>query len=536
MARVSPRGETAPYLALIVGIAMVTSVAFGAAVLALPPAAGASTSGLSPAAGSSEQWAFGGIASDSFSCSTSTCFGNLTLPNVTSFSVSISFYFEWAVLYTLTNVSPLQQMMEVQTALNGSASLQLSECVVVAAGQPCSSSTVSFQGSGVESGTGFSNITNGTVNLTSASGAISTAPALALENAQSSEQFNLSVTESVSSSGSAGGPSSSATISLDAGGSESSTVQFGSPLGIVPLAPQAGDSWTASAPYSAAGSYHGGSSATLSYGGNAPYTYSNWTTLQVSPTGSLTANGTDLGASTLYDNYTTPPTSVTAQLIDLNFGTGNWTASDGWLLVPIGVYVGLGGALGGTGIPTPLLAGSHLAAVSRVAGTNSESTYYTAGQGFVGAQMDANLSSVSTAGVTGPSGSGSPSYSFRAGPEPISVAETQYHAILAGRGGGASALGMYELLGIVVVVVAVIALAAALVLRRSRRRPPTATFPPMAAAGGAPAGGPTGPSGGAAATGMAAGGPPPVCPTCGVPATYVESYQRYYCPHDQRYL
>ena len=45
---------------------------------------------------------------------------------------------------------------------------------------------------------------------------------------------------------------------------------------------------------------------------------------------------------TLYDNYTTPPTVVAAEVIDLTFSGANLTAQDGWLVVPINLFGGVG--------------------------------------------------------------------------------------------------------------------------------------------------------------------------------------------------
>lgn len=525
----------APYRSVIAAVAVAACLLLGAGLFALAPHAGGPSADLRPASGASEQWAFGGIASESYSCSLASCFANVTVPNVTSFSLSAQFYVEWAVIYSLTNVSAGQQMMEVATAANGSASIQLSECLVLAAGQPCTSDSFSLRAVGLYSATGFSNVTVGTVNLSSGGAAGSngsSVPALALENAQSTAAFNVSYTETYSTNSPNAGGVSSGQLSFVAGGNESSSIRFAQPLGIVPVAPQPGETWNASAPFSASGTYHDGEQASVAYGGGVPISAGNWSTLQVSPSGTLSANGTDLGATTLVDNYTSPPTSVTAQLIEVDFGSGNFSASDGWLMSPTGVYGGLDALLGGSGsVPPVLTSAPHRSTAPLPTSSGAESAYYQTGTGFVGAEVSLNLSG--TTGTTG--GSPVPSGgSMRAGPEPVSVAESQYRAILAGPGSGATGFASYWVLAAIAVVVVALAVGIALVVRRRR--------PPAAASAGGPAaiGGP----GAAAPVGPAppGGAPPgtasttPVCPACGEPAMFVADYQRYYCPRDQRYL
>ena len=125
-------------------------------------------------------------------------------------------------------------------------------------------------------------------------------------------------------------------------------------------------------------------------------------------------NGSDLGAYTLYDNYTHPPNETTAQLIDLEFSSGNFSGSDGWILLPTELY---GGLLGldearSTGGIAPALA---LQPSSGLTVSSGETAFYHQGSGFVAAN-EADNSSI-------PGAVGSAGVNITAGPEPLSVAQ-----------------------------------------------------------------------------------------------------------------
>jgi hypothetical protein len=522
------------------GLSVVTVLAFllSGAATASPVGAAAPHAIVHPTSGSTQQWAFGGTASDSFSCSDTTCTGGE--PTNLSLSLSLRYYLEWVVIYTQTNVSSTQTMIEGQTALNASATLDESVCEPTGSSGPCQSSTVSANLAGKETAVGFTNITSGSVNLTSSSTSpLGTTAALAVMNAASQESLNFSGT--VNYDVPVNGTPESGTITFDIGGSESSSVSFAPALGLVPSNPQPGDTWTSSAPYSASGSWKSGwdlSSPSYSSEGN-------WTSGTVSPSGTLFVNGSDLGAYTLYDNYTNPATSVTAQAILLDFGEGSFSAADGWVMVPVDVYNGVDGVvgvgLGGVGtLAGGVSSAAHIlpAAAGTTSITSSETPYYERGSGFIG------VSETGTAPIGG-AGS-SPTISLRAGPEPVSVAQGQYNAITTGSASGSgSGSGFPWTLVVVAAVVVVAALAlAALMVRRGRRRNASGMTPYQAPAamGGAPggpaapSGGPTGPTTGTAAAAAGGAMAAPACPSCGQPATYVAQYGRYYCYGEGKYL
>lgn len=516
------------------GVLTVLALLLSGGAAASPVGAASPHAGVHPAGSSSTQWAFGGVASASYSCVNASCFGG-TSSNL-SLSLSLSYYLEWVVIYTQTNVSASQTMIEGQTALNASLTVHVSECIPQGTG-PCKTTTVDLSASGKETAVGFTNVTSsGTVNLTAApTGPLGPTAALAVMNAASHESFNFSATETVSGLNTSGGGPSSGTATFVVGAQESSSVNFASPLGLLPLDPVPGDSWSSNASFTASGSWSGGYSITSPL---ATGSYGNWTSGTVTPSGTVFVNGTDLGAYTLYDNYTNPATSVTAQEILLDFGNDSFSAADGWVMVPTALY---GGPLGFLGSGAATLAHvaptSHVrpAAVSATSITSSENAYYEHGSGIVG---------VSAGGSAPIGGTSSPSVTLRAGPEPVSVAEQQYNAITSGGGSSGSSFPWTIVIVAAVVVVAAIALAALTVGRR-RRRSATGVTPyagPTAASGApgapsGPAGGPAPPSAGAAAaapTGAPAAGPN--CPSCGQPTTYVAQYGRYYCYGEGKYL
>ncbi len=511
-------------LALSVG----AFLALGFAV-AIPghDAAAAPSLAASPAASATNQWAFGGSAGASDSCSGSACGAGSTIQ-----SLSLTYYVEWVVIYTATNISASQTEFEVQSALNASLSLSLKECAnatLIVAASGCSPISASANLAGLEVSSGFTNVTNtGVVNLTAGTGAPANVAALAVMNAQSSVSFNFS--GSFSEDVSVNSTSEQVSLNFDLGGSESSGITFSSPLGVVPIDVQPGDSWTASAPYSATGSYSSGYSLTATANGQSE-SENHWTGGQVSPSGTLSVNGTDLGAATLYDNYTSPATTVTAQEIALTFGTGEFVGTNGWLLLPGDIYTGASGALSGES----LLAGQP--AASSTAITGAESPYYQAGVGFVGESQTASASELGAGTST------DLSFGIQAGPEPVSVAKQQYSAITSSAS-SSSFPWLYAIVAVaVVVVVAVIAVF--LVRARSRRGPPGTAAPPAVESLGAV---PAGPSGGAPpspgpssmAPSMAAGASgavaAPLCPTCGQPTTFMPDSGRFYCAADQRYV
>jgi hypothetical protein len=530
-----------PVAKLGIVVAVVAAVIFSAAYLASPAPAASSSERLTPATGSTEQWAFGGVASSTFSCSNANCFPSNVTFNGT-FSLSWKYYIEWVVIYTQTNVSSSQIMVEGQAALNASVSYALSECIPNGtSGGACQSESASISLSGRETALGFTNITSGTVNLTSSvSSPLGSTPALAIQNAASDESFNFSGSYSLTAPTGTGGPVRSANVNFDIGATETSSVVFTTPLGIVPINPQPGDGWDASAPFMANGAWTSGYSLSASGYAGASST-SNWTKGTVSPSGTLGVNGTDLGQFTLYDNYTNPPTTVTAQEILLDFGNGTFAAADGWVMVPTGLY---GGIFSGLGLsvshgPSGSVAETHPAQSNITSSTTGESAYYQHGVGFIGASATGGASS-----PIGPSSAASPSVKLNAGPEPVSVAEQQYQAITSNAAATGSFPWSWLILGVIVAVVVI--LGVVLLMRRSRGRRPTSRTPGAAApteaasGGGLPGSGPATlaptPSGRAPTPAIPAAGAAVTCPTCGQPAPYIAQYGRNYCYNEKKYL
>ncbi|MGA8663480.1 MAG: hypothetical protein WB809_00195, partial [Thermoplasmata archaeon] len=222
----------------------------------------------------------------------------------------------------------------------------------------------------------------------------------------------------------------------------------------------------------ATGAYTSGYSVSVTVNGHTQ-SGGDWASISISPSGTLTVNGTDLGPYTLWDNYTNPPTTTSGQLIVLSFYNGEFTGTDGWLMLPSGLYGGATGVFSGLGIAGTSglteLAGSHPDALSI---TGGEAAYYQKGVGFVGVDEAANTTSVL---------SGGPSINLKAGPEPVTVAQNQYSAITnpSSSGSGSGGFPMTILILAVVVVVVVIIGVLVMVRRPGRRRPSADSPPPM---------------------------------------------------------
>ncbi len=511
---VSPqRAALIASLALAAGALVALGIS-GSAIVAPAPAAPQLAS--VPASGATQQWAFGGSAGADYSCSGSACGSGSSLS-----SLSLRYYVEWVVIYTATNVSSTQTEFEAQSAINATVSLSVVGCVNET-GSGCSTFSASGNLAGSEIATGFTNVTNsGSVDLSSGPGAPGPVAALAILDAQSSASFNFS--GAFSESITVNGTPETANFNFDLGGSASSGITFSTPLGVVPTDAQPGQQWNSSAPFSATGSYTSGYSLSVNIDGHSE-AENDWKSLAVTPSGTLSLQGEDLGAVTLYDNYTSPPTSATAQVIALSFGSGDFLGADGWLLLPSGLYDGALGAFSGIS----LIAGQPSTSTSVASGETAD---YQSGVGFVGSSEQTNAS---TFGL-----SGGPSLGFHAGPEPVSVASQQYSAITSGAA-GSSGVPWTDLIVVAVVVILVVVVVVLLVRARSRRPPAATTAPPPVESAGVATSGPSGPAGPGnampAGASAAAGLSVPRCPTCGQSATYVAEYGRYYCPTDRTYL
>ncbi len=442
----------------------------------------------SPATTSPEQWAFGGSFSYSYSCSTTTCSGGNLTSNQT-LSTSWSFSLTWAVIYTQTNVSGSQTEFGVQSALGVSLNGNFVACVTY--GSVCDHESESFGLSGHESSTGTTNVTSGSTYLYGGTGSPATVAALAVNNASSQEAFNVSgnlavtIPLTVSTSLSDHG-------TFDVGGSESSSIKFSSPLGIIPTTVAPGDLWSGSQTYTASGHYVSGLTASATENGTS-YSYSTWQPGTVADSGVLVVNGNDTGTAKLSDTSHSPPRNITVQEILLQFSNGNFSASDGWLFASTGVLLSLANGLNSTSLATR--AGPIAPAVRPALNitnetsnlSSTESAYYDgATHGFVGGNVLGNESNITS---TLPGGG---KVHLSAGPESVSAAQGQYNSILH-----PSSPSSFPLLLVLVVVVVVVvaAVAALMLLRRGKKPGPMAAPPPMAVApsAGAPATPPTQP-------------------------------------------
>jgi len=487
-------GRVAGY-SLGIAVGVVLALSLSGLLLASTGRSSGAHSEFTFAGGAPEQWAFGGSASGSFSCSTSTChLGNLT--NVTDLTLSWNYAISWVVIYTLTNISSSQTQVEVQSALSASISYSVSECVNETMGSPCSQISLSLNLAGKESAVGFTNLTTGTVNLSAGPGSPANVPAWAVTNAQSNESFNFTGSYGISGVSEGGTGTASGSVNFDIGGAEESSVTFSSPLGIVPVSPVPGDAWNASASFSSVGHYSSGYSLSYSYNGQ-PFTNSSWQSGTIVPSGTMDVNGTDLGTFTLWDNYTNPPTSVTAQEIYLGFSGDEFSAADGWLMVPAELFSGLSSStVLHPGIPV-VDSKVHPSQGGISSLTGGETAFFEHGVGFVGASA---TGSGSSSPISEP-GASTPTVKIQAGPEPVSVAQSQYSGILSGSSSGSSGFPWLYDVVLVVVVVAVVAAVGVVFWRRSarRRRPPVAAYP------------------GAPPSGASVGPVPPVPPGYGVP-------------------
>lgn len=450
---------------VVASLSIGVTLALGFLLLAIAAPTSAIQPGpaLVPSASPPEQWAFGGNLSSSFSCTTTGCPGGNLSENQT-LSMSWNFDLRWAVIYTQTNISPTQVEIEGQSALGVSVSFGFSICV---SDPSCQVSSISLSLSGRTTSTGFTNVTDSTVNLTAGPGSPGPVAALAITNASSSNALNFSgnLAENIP------GPSGiSASGNFDVGGSEHSAIRFPSPFALVPSNPSPGDAWSSNGTYSASGSYVSGASIAATVNGTSE-SVSHWAPGSVASAGTLYMNGTDTGTSLLYDNYTAPPSSVTVQDIMLEFTGGNFSATDGWVLISTAVYNSLfSGLLGSTPAVAPVEASGSTTSNLTSSLTSTESTYFEHGHGFVGASEAGNTSGLLS------SEPGGPKIDLSAGPEPVSVAEQQYAAITASPG----ASGFPLLLVLAAAVVAVVVVAGVLLVRAraSARRPPTPPVPP----------------------------------------------------------
>ncbi len=372
------------------------------------------------------------------------------------------------------------QVIYIQTNNSGGEMVQVWEALTVVA-------SVNAQYSGSSSGgyssTGsfnvnangwyviddFINFTNsGQVALTSG-GTTTNVPALAVENAQTYVSANVAASFSASASSSYGGTSSSysANGSLGANAAGNAQVSFTPALGIIPVNPSVGQSWTSASNYSASGAisaavheyvvvpeafatYNGTTGCPTSWqqsGQNCVYANSTSGQLSASTSGFVNLMGSDLGT------YTLPTTvngqSPTAQEVQIST-TGDWGFSDGFVLVPSTLL----SSTSGGGTPLSLSPGGNHGLLSS---SGQDQFDYQAGGAHIG--------------VVGANGGTLGGKTTQSAPETTQVAsQTAVSNLNAAQGNnGPASSGFPLMLVLVVVIVAVVVILGA-VLWMGRRR------------------------------------------------------------------
>ncbi len=421
-----------------------------------------------PAGSTGNAWAYGGAWywNDS---QLGSLYGNNTSYS-SSFHESGSLQLGLQVIYIQTNTSG-GEMVEVYEALTIVASVN-------AHYQGSSSSGYSSSGSFNVNANGwyvvndFINFTNsGQVTVTSG-GTSSTATALAVENAQTYIAANVNANFAASASSTYAGTSSSysANGSLGANVNGNAQINFAPSLGLIPMNPTTGESWTSVSNYTASGAvsanaheyvvvpeaFAGGLGNGTSAGCPATWhlsgqscIYANSTSGSLSATGTgyVSLMGTDLGTINL--PTTVNGQSPTAQDIQLST-TGNWGFSDGVVLVPSTLVSSTSGS--GVG-PLSLMGGAHHPALGAA---GSDEFYYQ----FGGAHL----------GVVGSNGGNLGGKSTQTKPEtPQAATQAAASNLQAAQGSSSSPAGFPLMLVLVVVIVAVVVILGA-VLWMGRRR------------------------------------------------------------------
>ncbi len=425
-----------------------------------------------PATSSTDQWAYGGSFSYSYSCSTTNCPGGNDTTNQTlgySWSVSLT----WAVIYTQTNVSGSQIEFSVQSAVGVSVSGSESFCDTYHG--TCEKESISFSLSGQESSSGSTNVTTGETVLTAPT--TGDVAALAVMNANSQESFNLSGSFSATIP-EPPSPTLSDKASFDVGAKENSSIRFSTPLGIVPTTVAPGYSWVSGQDYAAGGHYVSGYTVSATVNGTS-YSENLWKPGSVASTGALVVGGNDTGTTKITNNATSPPTTLTVQDILLQFSYGNFSATDGWLFISDAALDNIANGLDGVSLAThagplgPALVPGANTTNETNSLTGSESEYYDAStHGFIGGNVLGNLTNL-TADLPGGA-----KLHLNAGPESVSAAQAQLNGILH----PSSSSSFPLVLVLVVVVVVVVAVVAAMLLLRRGKKPAPSTAPPAAVA------------------------------------------------------
>lgn len=408
-----------------------------------------------------QQWAYGGQK-----------WANVTidLPNATYTSHA---FFGWQVIFSATNTSATTVELEASRTMAGHFYAQYCS-------PNCANATTfgNLSVVGWERSAGFANLTtSGTVYV----GGSPTA-AIALSNASSQSAGNL--TESFTFSTGTGSMAHATSAALDVAGSAHATIDFATPLGLVPYNATTGERWNASAAFTAAGAWSiSGMWSHTSFLGTTSSGHLNASS-GVQANGSVAIQGYDAGNVTLANNQTVP-------VIVLSWN-GPFDDEDGVILVPHDFDM-FGGAthawssdsLGDESVATADL-DIHVDAFHHLKVVATASTW---------AATDGSLSTSYTAATgTAPAASTSPAL-VQAQPESVAQAQQASGCLVGSCAAPATHATLGGSLGIAVLVglIAVIVVGTVAVVRhRSATRRGGTTVPPGAIHGNGapPAGGP----------------------------------------------
>lgn len=372
------------------------------------------------------------------------------------------------VIYIETNTSG-GEMIQTYSAVTLAASF--SATYSETEGTTTVSASVNFQGYGWYVVQNYLNLTNsGVVYI----GGVAE-PGVALENAATNVQLNMTMSFSVSESGYGGSTAYSASGYFSAQALGKAMADFSPALGLFPADAAnltTGTVWNSSSTYTASGSisagahefeslpaeYFANATCPVGYqasGSNCVFSATNSTTITPAVgTGTITLYGSDLGSFPI--NTTTPGQSQQVQELQI-WTDGPYGVTDGLVFVPSGL---LGTGPGGT----PL--GIEHTLVHTLQATPNDNFYY-------------NAQSTTHLGVVGASESVTGSGSTVLAPQSPQVAESAVVTNLAAAqpSPSSSSGGLPIMLILVVAVVAVVAILGVLVWSGRRKRKPIARAP-----------------------------------------------------------
>jgi hypothetical protein len=384
-------------------------------------------------------------------------------------SYSVHFYFAWKVILTLTNTSSTTFQIEAQRTM--AAALYAEGKVATA------SANLTVTAWDLE--TGFANFTtSGSVYESTPSAGLVPALAMVNENAWASSNITETLTANWNN---AAGPQRAylyATIASDA----DMQVSFLPSLGLFPLNPTTGESWTSSSAFSADAQYGVG----WHVFGTPPWSFTydgSGSPVSFQGSGELALNGTDYGTIPLGD--------INAAVIGLTITspTFSFDDHDGILLIPTKCNLFNQGALNDSGVSGA--PSSQVFSTERI-DVNPESTQQG---GIIAASSRYGSSSIFGSTPTSSAilsnavpAATSPTAVLQANPISVSTAQSWCLYNCPGQNpGSTSKLGGILLLGILVVVIAVVAVAWTGRRRKSEPVPPAPQYArPMPAGAFAP--------------------------------------------------